>query len=121
MSFCNKSAVLEHRWKGTRVTETAAGSETDLRVCAKYNDRDIVENLIEHSAALDMKNNNRVPALDVYLEEHAQDVTGFLAENGCRLGSSPNRVQLACTTRELKSGPVVGSRVKIFRECVSGP
>lgn len=120
-SLCNKAAVLELLSKGTRVIETAAGSETALCVCAKYTDRDIVEALIEHSTALDIENTDRLTALDFCLEKHAQDVTVLLAENGCRLGSSPARVLMACTTRDSKSDPLVEALVKRFRETGSGP
>lgn len=92
MSASDKAAVIELLSNGARVTERAAGGETALHVCAKYDDYDIAEVLIEHGAALDMKNDDRLTALDVCLREHSQKVAALLIEKGCTLGNFSARV-----------------------------
>lgn len=110
--------------KGDRVTERAAGGATALHVCAKYDDRDIAEVLIEHGAALDMKNDDRLTALDVCLEEHSQEVAFLLIEKGCRLGSFSTRILDALQDAgedDSKLDPVLEAVVKRFGDSGGGP
>ncbi|KAJ0122157.1 nacht and ankyrin domain protein [Diaporthe amygdali] len=92
VSAGDKAAVIDLLSKGARVSERAAGGATALHVCAMYDDRGIAEVLIEHGAALDMKNDQRLTPLDVCMQEHSQDVAILLIEKGCRMGNFSNRV-----------------------------
>lgn len=124
VSAGDKAAVIDLLSKGARVTERAAGGATALHVCAKYDDRDIAEVLIEHGAALDMKNDDRLTALDVCLEEHSQEVAVLLIEKGCRLGSFSTRIldQLQDSGEDdSKMDPVLEAVVKRFGEAGGGP
>ncbi|KAK7698079.1 Actin-related protein 3 [Diaporthe eres] len=124
VSAGDKAAVIDLLSKGARVTERAAGGATALHVCAKYDDRDIAEVLIEHGAALDMKNDDRLTALDVCLEEHSQDVAVLLIKKGCRLGSFSTRILDALQDAgedESKLDPVLEAVVKRFEETGGGP
>lgn len=116
--------MVELLSKGARVTERAAGGATALHVCAKYDDRGIAEVLIEHGAALDMKNDDRLTALDVCLEEHSQDVAVLLIEKGCRLGNFSNRILDALQDAgedDFKLEPVLEAVVKRFGDSGGGP
>lgn len=124
VSAGDKAAVVDLLSKGARVTERAAGGATALHVCAKYDDRDIAEVLIEHGAALDMKNDDRLTALDVCLEEHSQEVAVLLIEKGCRLGSFSTRILDALQDAgedDSKLDPVLEAVVKRFGEAGGGP
>ncbi|KKY31581.1 putative nacht and ankyrin domain protein [Diaporthe ampelina] len=124
VSAGDKAAVLELLSKGARVTERAAGGATALHVCAKYDDRGIAEVLIEHGAALDMKNDDRLSALDVCLEEHSQEVAVLLIEKGCRLGNFSARVLDALQDAgedDSKLDPVLNAVLNRFGDTGGGP
>lgn len=92
VSAGDKAAVIDLLSKGARVSERAAGGATALHICAKYDDLGIAEVLIQHGAALDMKNDERLTPLDVCMQEHSQDVAILLIEKGCRMGNFSSRV-----------------------------
>jgi ankyrin repeat protein len=84
--------VVDLLANGARVSERAAGGATALHVCARYDDREIAEVLIEHGAALELKNDDRLTALDVCLEMQSSEVAVLLIDKGCRLGNFSSRI-----------------------------
>lgn len=124
VSAGDKTAVIELLSKGARVTERAAGGATALHVCAKYDDRGIAEVLIEHGAALEMKNDDRLTALDVCLKEHSQNVAVLLIEKGCRLGNFSTRILDAMSEAgddDCKFEPILKAVVTRFGKVGGGP
>lgn len=87
VSAGNKAAVLSLLSSGSRATERSNNGSTALHYCARYNDREIADVLVERGAALDVKNNERRTAFDVCLEERAYDVAELLVERGCSAAS----------------------------------
>lgn len=116
--------MIELLSKGARVSERAARGATAMHVCAMYDDRGIAEVLIEHGAALDMKNDDRLTALDVCLEEHSRDVAVLLIEKGCRLGNFSGRILDALQEAEeddSRMDPVLQAVAKSYEHTGGGP
>lgn len=67
--------------------ERSDEGSTALHYCARYNDRDIAEILIERGAPLDVRNNERLTAFGVCLREDSYDVAELLIEKGCSVSS----------------------------------
>lgn len=106
------------------MTERAAGGSTALHVCAKYDDRDIAEMLLEHGAALDLKNDDRLTPFDVCLEEQSSEVAVLLIEKGCRLGNFSTKILDAMQDAgedAYKLDPILEAVVKRFRDTGGGP
>lgn len=110
--------------KGARVSERAAGGATALHVCAKYDDRDIAEVLIEHGAGLELKNDERLTPLDVCLQEQSQEVAVLLIEKGCRLGNFSAKILDAMQDAgedACKLDPILEAVVKRYGHAGGGP
>ncbi|POS70849.1 ankyrin [Diaporthe helianthi] len=119
----DKAAVTKLLADGARVSERAAGGARALHVCAKYDDGDIAEVLIEHGAALDLKNDDRLTPLDVCLEQQSWEVAAILIEKGCRLGDFLSKILDAMQDAgedACKLDPILKAVVKRFGEAGGG-